>query len=101
MITPSYAYVQQRCAAPDADEAILPRHVHEGHAGDVEAGERRGYSFSEAWISGLFVDVKLTRWPPTLTEQELMLIASSVRTQDTPPKLCHTESCGGGHAGCC
>jgi hypothetical protein len=65
------------------------------------AGERQGYTFGETWIRDLLVDVKSTRWPPTFTEQELLILASRSMVADTAPKLCHTDSCGGGHGGCC
>ena len=65
-----------------------------------DAGGSRGWSFDPDWLGDLFVDVKMTRWPPTFTEQELLLL-SSRGPADTAPKLCHSDSCGGGHAGCC
>jgi hypothetical protein len=66
-----------------------------------EAGGSKGYSFDSDWLQELFVDVKLTRWPPTLTEQELLLLASRRVAADTAPKLCHTDSCGGHPRDCC
>jgi hypothetical protein len=65
------------------------------------AGDRHGFKFEDRWVTDLLDDVKLTRWPPTFTEQELMLLASTYMNADTAPKLCHSDSCGGGHAGCC
>lgn len=66
------------------------------------AGKRHGYSFPADWLGDLFVDVKSTRWPSVFTEQELLLLASSSMECDTTSaKTCHTDSCGGGHAGCC
>jgi hypothetical protein len=67
-----------------------------------DAGGSKGFRFDDGWLRDLFVDVKLTRWPPTLTEQELLLLASThMMPADTAPKLCHTDSCGGNHTGCC
>jgi len=65
-----------------------------------DAGGSKGWSFDPDWLNDVFVDVKVTRWPPTFTEQELLLL-SSQGPADTAPKLCHTDSCGGGHSGCC
>src|SRR5262245_42820172 len=66
-----------------------------------KAGDGEGFSFPADWVRDLFVDVKSTRWPPIFTEQELMLLGSGPLVGDTAPKLCHTDSCGGGHSGCC
>jgi hypothetical protein len=66
-----------------------------------DAGGSRGWSFDPDWLGELFVDVKITRWPPTFTEQELLLLSSQGVRADTAPKLCHSDSCGGGHSGCC
>ena len=65
------------------------------------AAEGKGMKLSEHWLNDVFVDVKLTRWPGTFTEQELMLLASTRMMSDTPPKLCHTDSCGGHPGSCC
>ena len=66
------------------------------------AGQRRGYKFSEQWVNDLVVDVKSLRWPTVFTEEELLLLASSgMECDTTSPKTYHTDSCGGGHAGCC
>lgn len=35
-----------------------------------------------------------------LSEEELLSVSGGMMA-DSAPKLCHTESCGGGHAGCC
>ena len=65
------------------------------------AGKSDGISFTSDWLNAVFVDVKSTRGPDTFTEQELMLLGNGPLEGDTAPKLCHTDSCGGGHAGCC
>ena len=65
-----------------------------------EAGDSRGWSFDPDWLGDLFIDVKITRWPPTFTEQELLLL-SSQGPADTAPKLCHSSSCGGHATSCC
>jgi len=65
------------------------------------AGDRQGVSFGHDWVTDLLDDVRLTRGPRTFTEQELMLLASTYMSSDTAPKLCHTDSCGGTHSGCC
>jgi hypothetical protein len=65
------------------------------------AGKSQGYSFPADWLGDLFVDVKSTRWPNVFTEQELQLLGTGPLVGDTAAKLCHTDSCGGGHAGCC
>ena len=65
------------------------------------AGERQGYRFDDDWLAELLVDAKSTRWPPTFTEQELLLMASRRMAANTAPKLCHTDSCGGHEKDCC
>jgi hypothetical protein len=66
------------------------------------AGSRQGVKFPDQWLSDLAVDVKMTRGPDAFTEQELLLLSSSSMVGDTtPPMLCHTDSCGGTHTGCC
>ena len=66
-----------------------------------KAGERQGLRFDPNWLDGLYVDIKVARKPVTFTREELQLLASRMNTMDSAPKLCHTESCGGGHGGCC
>lgn len=65
------------------------------------AGKPKGVNFPADWLHDVFVDVKATRWPDIFTEQELMLLGNGPLAGDTAPMLCHTDSCGGGHAGCC
>jgi hypothetical protein len=66
------------------------------------AGAQQGYKFADPWLSQLAVDVKATRGPDVFTEQEWLLLSSSSDVGDTtPPMLCHTDSCGGTHTGCC
>lgn len=63
-------------------------------------GRERGFHFDKSWLRDVLVDVKVAR-QPTITEEELMALSSTYMMSDTPPMLCHTESCGGRHAGCC
>ncbi|MFN8224868.1 MAG: hypothetical protein U0R50_16660 [Gaiellales bacterium] len=76
------------------DEAEMLRHLN-------AAGKTIGTKFTKDWLRDVVVDVKLTRWPPVLTEQELLLLASQSLVGDTAPKLCHTDSCGGHPTSCC
>lgn len=66
-----------------------------------EAGEEKGYEFGEEWLNEVFVDLRLARAPGRPSEGELMELARTYMVEETPPKLCHTESCGGGHDACC
>ncbi len=66
-----------------------------------EAAAKKGYKLSETWIHQAFDDVKIAREPAHLTEAELHKLASTMMSSDTPPMLCHTDSCGGRHPGCC
>ena len=58
-------------------------------------GEPSGIRFEKDWLHDVIVDVKFTRFPQGLTEQELMLLSSRGLVGDTAPMLCHTDSCGG------
>lgn len=66
-----------------------------------KAGEREGFKFEPQWLDEVYVDIKTARKPATFTQEELLELASTVNTMASAPKLCHTDSCGGGHAGCC
>ena len=66
-----------------------------------EAGSAKGYSLDKEWLFGFYADVLFARAPATFTEEELMDVANGMMSQDSAPKLCHTASCGGNHAGCC
>ena len=66
-----------------------------------EAGKDKGYQFTDDWMNGLLDDVKLNRTLGHIGEDELMELASTFNVADTAPKLCHTDSCGGTHGGCC
>lgn len=65
------------------------------------AGAAGGVKFTPDWVGELLVDVKSTRGPAAPTLEELKTLASTRMMSDTPPMLCHTDSCGGRHPGCC
>ena len=65
------------------------------------AGAEQGLRFKQDWVQDLLTDVKTTRGPAAPTLEELKTIASTRMMSDTPPMLCHTDSCGGNHGGCC
>ena len=67
----------------------------------VAAGAAKGYELTAQWLKEAFDDVRLARNPTALTDKELSHLASTFRMADTPPKLCHTESCGGHPGSCC
>jgi hypothetical protein len=67
----------------------------------ITAGASEGFTFSELWLKQAFDDIKLTRKPLVLSERELLALAGDADTSTAACKLCHTDSCGGGHAGCC
>jgi hypothetical protein len=89
------------------DEKLCVRIEEAGDAGAItellnSAGAERGFSFKQDWVADLLIDVKAARGPAAPTMEELRTLASTyMMPADTPPKLCHTESCGGNHAGCC
>jgi len=66
-----------------------------------EAATDKGYEFSLEWVKEAFDDVKIARQPAAPTESELLLLGSTYASRDTAPQLCHTDSCGGRHSGCC
>src|SRR5262245_61471319 len=66
------------------------------------ATARNGIRVSDRWIRDLFEDIKLAREPFRLTERDLLNVAGAASDPaNTPPMLCHSDSCGGGHKGCC
>lgn len=65
------------------------------------AGRAAGLRFADRWVKLVFEDVKLAHTPFRLSELDLVSLAGRGSVGDTAPKLCHTDSCGGGHAGCC
>jgi hypothetical protein len=65
------------------------------------AGSEQGFRFKPDWVANLLTDVKIARGPVAPTLEELRTLASTRMMSDTPPMLCHTDSCGGNHAGCC
>lgn len=65
------------------------------------AGAEGGVRFKPDWVADLLLDVKSTRGPAAPTMEELKTLASTRMMSETPPMLCHTDSCGGNHAGCC
>ena len=69
----------------------------------MAAGVKEGFKFSERWLKESFDDVKLVRKPAALTERELLALAGrgGLAAAGSENKLCHTESCGGRHGGCC
>jgi hypothetical protein len=69
----------------------------------MAAGAKQGFTFSERWLKEAFDDVKLVRRPVALSERELLALAGrgGLAAAGSENKLCHTESCGGNHAGCC
>ena len=64
------------------------------------AGARIGVKFTDPWLKEALDDVVLTRRPFGLSTGDLMRLAGAA-AEDSAPKLCHTDSCGGGHKGCC
>jgi hypothetical protein len=66
-----------------------------------EAGAEKGHEFGKDWLTDVIVDIKVARPPAALGEHELMELARTYMEPDTPPKLCHTYSCGGHPQTCC
>jgi hypothetical protein len=66
-----------------------------------EAGSRTSVSFDAGWVADVVTDVKVARSPVAPTVEELHHLASTRMMSDTPPKLCHTDSCGGHPTLCC
>ena len=67
----------------------------------VSAGATKGHKLDKEFLKQAFDDVKLARHPDRLSEEELSKLASTYMMPSTPPKLCHTESCGGHGDRCC
>jgi hypothetical protein len=84
---------QQIRNAPNQD-AVLKR--------VTRAGDKVGFTFNEKWLKEAFDDVRLIRKPDALSERELLALAGrGGSVADSENKLCHTDSCGGNHGGCC
>jgi hypothetical protein len=68
----------------------------------TRAGDKVGFTFNEKWLKEAFDDVRLIRKPDVLGERELLALAGrGGSVADSENKLCHTDSCGGNHGGCC
>jgi hypothetical protein len=66
------------------------------------AGRKVGVTIDPRWLRDQFIDVRIQRGPVTFSERELLLLAGrGGSVADSANKLCHTESCGGTHGGCC
>lgn len=85
--------LRQRVQAASDEKAVLQLLV--------SAGAAKGYTLTAQWLTQAFDDVRLARKPTALTEKELSHLASTYMMSDTPPKLCHTDSCGGHPGSCC
>jgi hypothetical protein len=64
-------------------------------------GAKEGYRFGTTWVKELFQDIKLARTPFRLSERDLVNVAGRGSVGNTAPMLSHSDSCGGGHKGCC
>jgi len=71
----------------------------------AEIGTREGQELDIDWLRGALDDVRLTRPLRALADSELLGIAFMISQTDggadSSNKLCHTDSCGGNHSGCC
>ena len=65
----------------------------------VDAGSDHGFSFTVAGVSRA-LDAMNPMRSRGLSESELLMVSGGM-PPDSAPKLCHTYSCGGNHAGCC
>jgi hypothetical protein len=65
----------------------------------VDAGSSQGLSFTVAGVSRALEAMNPMR-SRGLSESELLMVSGGMPS-DSAPKLCHTSSCGGNHAGCC
>ena len=99
---PQMKQIQELLQSADLRQRVQAA-TNEGEAAKLvsDAGVSKGYPLNEAWVRQAFDDVKLARKPASLTDGELQELASTHLMSDTPPKLCHTDSCGGNHPGCC
>lgn len=61
----------------------------------VTAGAERGFSFDASRVAQAFAPRARQ-----LSERELLMVSGG-RMAESAPRLCHTDSCGGNHAGCC
>ncbi|MBD2247513.1 Nif11-like leader peptide family natural product precursor [Nostoc sp. FACHB-888] len=81
---------QQIKAATNQSEAIKVLAI---------ASTEKGYNFTVEAISQMLVELTFVD-SNELSEEELLSVSGGMMA-DSAPKLCHTVSCGGGHAGCC
>ncbi|MBD2728092.1 Nif11-like leader peptide family natural product precursor [Nostoc sp. FACHB-892] len=63
------------------------------------ASTEKGYNFTVEAISQMLAELTFVD-SNELSEEELLSVSGGMMA-DSAPKLCHTVSCGGGHAGCC
>ncbi|MEH2115130.1 Nif11-like leader peptide family RiPP precursor [Nostoc sp.] len=63
------------------------------------ASAEKGYNFTLEAISQMLAELTFVD-SNELSEEELLSVSGGMMA-DSAAKLCHTASCGGGHAGCC
>jgi predicted ribosomally synthesized peptide with nif11-like leader len=63
------------------------------------ASAEKGYNFTVETISQMLAELTFVD-SNELSEEELLSVSGGMMA-DSAAKLCHTASCGGGHAGCC
>jgi hypothetical protein len=64
----------------------------------VEAGAHKGYRLTIDGVTRALAELSPVR-SRSLSEDELLLVSGGLA--NSANRLCHTESCGGNHAGCC
>ncbi|MEH2172219.1 Nif11-like leader peptide family natural product precursor [Nostoc sp.] len=63
------------------------------------ASTEKGYNFTVESVAQILAELTFVD-SNELSEEELLSVSGGMMA-DSAPKLCHTDSCGGGHAGCC
>jgi hypothetical protein len=67
----------------------------------ADAGRKADLRFDPEWLRQFFIDVRVIRTPPKLNRDELEKFGDGGWASSSENKLCHTDSCGGRHGGCC
>ena len=92
--------IKQLLARPEVRDAVRAASGPEAAVQTlVAAGSRHGLSFSAESVSRALESLNPLR-SRALSEAELLMVSGGM-PPDSAPKLCHTASCGGNHAGCC
>jgi hypothetical protein len=95
-----FEQIKQLLAKPEVRDAVRTASGRDAAVNTlVDAGARQGWLLSAESVSRALDSMNPVR-SRSLSESELLMVSGG-RMAESAPRLCHTDSCGGNHAGCC